>query len=37
MTFINRYGEKCRQLFDKENFKNGAKFSPDIETSKYKL
>ena len=36
-TFIRRHGKKFEQLFDKENFKIGAKFSPDIEVEEYKL
>ena len=36
-TYINENGKKVEQLFDQENFKKGAKFSHDIETSEYRL
>ena len=36
-TVIRAKGKEWEQLFDKENFKIGAKFSPDIEVKKYKL
>jgi len=34
---IKTEGKEWEQLFDKENFKIGAKFSPDIEVEEYKL
>ncbi len=36
-TVIKTKGKEWEQLFDKENFKIGAKFSPDIEVEEYKL
>ena len=36
-TVIKAKGKEWKQLFDKENFKIGAKFSPEIEVEKYKL
>ncbi len=36
-TVIKTSGKEWEQLFDKENFKIGAKFSPDIEVEEYKL
>lgn len=36
-TFIRRHDKKFEQLFDKENFKIGARYSPDIEVEKYEL
>ena len=36
-TVIRIKGEKWEQLFDKENFKEGAKFSPDKYVEEYKL
>jgi hypothetical protein len=28
-TYVKRYGNKVRKLFDKENFKKGGKYSSD--------
>jgi hypothetical protein len=36
-TFVRENGKKSKQLFDKDNFKKGAKFSPDLEIEEYKL
>jgi len=36
-TVIREHGKKFEQLFDKENFKIGAKFCPEKELSSYKL
>jgi len=36
-TVIKTKGKEWEQLFDKENFKIGARFSPDIEVEEYKL
>lgn len=36
-TVIREHGKKIEQLFDKENFKIGAKFCPNKEVSSYKL
>lgn len=36
-TFAKENGKKFEQLFDKENFKVEAKFSPDEEISTYEL
>ena len=36
-TVIKTKGKEWEQLFDKENFKIRAKFSPDIEVEEYKL
>ena len=36
-TVIRTKGEKWEQLFDKENFKEGAKFCPNKYVEEYKL
>lgn len=36
-TVIRENGKKFEQLFDKENFKKGAKFSPEKEISSYRV
>lgn len=36
-TVIREYGKKVEQLFDKDNFKIGAKFCSDKKESKYKV
>ena len=36
-TVIRTMGKEWEQLFDKEKFEIGAKFSPDKELSEYKL
>ena len=36
-TVMRTKGKEWEQLFDKENFKIGAKFSPEIEVEEYKL
>ena len=36
-TVVRTNGKEWEQLFDKENFKIGAKFSPDIDVEEYKL
>ena len=36
-TVIREIGKKAEQLFDRDNFKKGAKFCPDKEESSYKL
>ncbi len=36
-TIVRIKGHKWEQLFDKEKFKEGRKFSPDKEVSEYKL
>lgn len=36
-TAIREYGKKFEQLFNKENFKKDTRFSPEKETSTYKL
>lgn len=36
-TVLREHGRKSEQLFDKDNFKNGAKFLPDKEISSYEL
>jgi len=36
-TVIKAKGKEWKQLFDKENFKIGAKFSPEIEIEEYRL
>jgi len=36
-TVIKTKGKEWEQLFDKENFKIGAKFSPEIEVEEFRL
>lgn len=36
-TVIRTMGKEWEQIFDKENFKFGAKFSPSKELSEYRL
>ena len=36
-TFVRGNGKKSAQLFDKNHFIKGAKFSPDLETSEYEI
>ena len=36
-TVIKAKGKEWKQLFDKENFKKGSKFSPEKEVEEYKL
>jgi len=36
-TVIRTKGKEWKQLFDKENFKKGSKFSPEKEVEEYKL
>lgn len=36
-TFIRENGKNYEQLFDRDNFKKGGKFSPDDDISSYKL
>ena len=36
-TFVREKGKKSEQLFDLNNFKKGAKFSPDLEIEDYEL
>ena len=36
-TIIKAKGKDWEQLFDKENFKKGSKFSPEKEVEEYKL
>jgi len=36
-TFVKGNGKKFKNLFDKNKFVKGAKFSPDLEISKYEL
>lgn len=36
-TIIKAKGKDWEQLFDKENFKIGARYSPDIEVEEYEL
>jgi len=36
-TIIKTKGKGWEQLFDKENFRIGARYSPDIEVEKYEL
>ena len=36
-TFLRENGNKSEQLFDKDNFKKGAKFCPDKDESSYRV
>ena len=36
-AFVKANGKKSKQLFDKNNFLKGAKFSPDLEIEEYEL
>ncbi len=36
-TVLRKQGRKFEQLFNKNNFKNGAKFLPDKKISSYEL
>jgi len=36
-TFLRENGRKYAALFDSDNFKNGAEFSPEKEISEYKI
>ena len=36
-TVIREYGKKFEQLFNRENFKKGTRFSPEKEISSYGL
>lgn len=36
-TVLRENGEKCRSLFNKDNFKTGGKFCPDKGVASYEL